>query len=108
MLKERKAVEKEIVQVDTTVSHEERDRIQAETLKLVFVTYFRILKIRSLNLIGAVLDRLARYAYLINQDFFGDLLEVLKDLIRHAETRDDVEKEEGEEDDDVETTRNLT
>lgn len=108
LLKERKAVEKEMVQADATVSHEERDRMQAETLKLVFVTYFRILKIRSPNLMGAVLEGLARYAHLINQDFFGDLLEALKDLIGHAETGDDVEKEDEEEEEDAETTRNLT
>jgi nucleolar complex protein 3 len=104
LMKERKVVEKEMKQADATVSHEERDRMQAETLKLVFVTYFRILKMRSPNLMGAVLEGLARYAHLINQDFFGDLLEALKDLIGHAETGDDIE-EEGE---DIETTRNLT
>ncbi|TVY93320.1 Nucleolar complex-associated protein [Lachnellula willkommii] len=104
MLKERMAVEKEMVQADATVSHEERDRMQAETLKLVFVTYFRILKMRSPSLMGAVLEGLARYAHLINQDFFGDLLEALKDLIGHAETGDDVEEEE----EDEESTRNLT
>jgi nucleolar complex protein 3 len=104
LLKERRVVEKEMVQADATVSHEERDRMQAETLKLVFVTYFRILKIRSPNLMGAVLEGLARYAHLINQDFFGDLLEALKDLIRHAESGDDVDEEE----DDAETTRNFT
>ncbi|TVY80546.1 Nucleolar complex-associated protein [Lachnellula suecica] len=102
MLKEQKAVEKEMVQADATVSNEERDRMQAETLKLVFVTYFRILKLRPPNLMGAVLEGLARYAHLINQDFFGDLLEALKDLIGHAETGDDVEEE------DEESTRNLT
>lgn len=107
LLKERKAVEKEMKQADASVSHEERDRMQAETLKLVFVTYFRILKMRSPSLMGAVLEGLARYAHLINQDFFGDLLEALKDLIGHAETGDDVEdNEQGE--DDFETTRNLT
>ena len=107
LVKERKVVEKEMAQADATVSHEERDRMQAETLKLVFVTYFRILKIRSPNLMGAVLEGLARYAHLINQDFFGDLLEALKDLVRHAETGDDVEDEEGQEED-AEATRNLT
>jgi nucleolar complex protein 3 len=105
LLKERRVVEKEMFQADATVSHEERDRMQAETLKLVFVSYFRILKIRSPNLMGAVLEGLARYAHLINQDFFGDLLEALKDLIGHAESGDDVDEEE---DDDAETTRNLT
>jgi nucleolar complex protein 3 len=105
LMKERKAVEKEMTQADATVAHEERDRMQAETLKLVFVTYFRILKIRLPNLMGAVLEGLACYAHLINQDFFGDLLEALKDLIRHAETGDDVEDVQEEL---AETTRNLT
>ena len=33
---------------------------------------------------GAVLEGLAKYAHLINQDFFGDLLEALKDLTINA------------------------
>ncbi|TAQ87526.1 hypothetical protein B7494_g4156 [Chlorociboria aeruginascens] len=105
ILKERKVVEKEMVQADATVSHEERDRMQSETLKLVFVTYFRILKLRSPSLMGAVLEGLARYAHLINQDFFGDLLEALKDLIGHAVSGDDFEETETKDDT---TTRNLT
>jgi nucleolar complex protein 3 len=104
LMKERKIIEKEMSQADATVSHEERDRMQSETLKLVFVTYFRILKMRSAHLMGAVLEGLARYAHLINQDFFGDLLEALKDLIGHAETGDDLEETE----EDAETERNLT
>lgn len=111
IVKEQKIIEKEMVQADATVSHEERDRMQAETLKLVFVTYFRILKIRSPNLMGAVLEGLASYAHLINQDFFGDLLEALKDLVGHAETGDDLDmatEDDAPPDDDEETTRNLT
>lgn len=112
MLKEQKVIEKEMMQADATVSHEERDRMQAETLKLVFVAYFRILKMRSPHLMGAVLEGLARYAHLINQDFFGDLLEALKDLIRHTEATDDIEADgeaDGEADqDDSSATRNLT
>jgi nucleolar complex protein 3 len=83
--KERKVVEAEMKDADATVSHEERDRMQAESLKLVFATYFRILKARSANLMGAVLEGLVRYAHLINQDFFGDLLEALRELILRTE-----------------------
>jgi nucleolar complex protein 3 len=108
LMKERKILEKEMKQADATVSHEERDRMQSETLKLVFVTYFRILKIRSPHLMGAVLEGLARYAHLINQDFFGDILEALKDLIGHAENGDDSEENEDGAEEDAETTRNLT
>ncbi|KAF4975834.1 hypothetical protein FDECE_18535, partial [Fusarium decemcellulare] len=84
-LKEQKALDKDMANADALVSHEERDRMQSETLKLVFATYFRILKLRLPHLMGAVLEGLAKYAHLINQDFFGDLLEALKDLIRHSE-----------------------
>ena len=90
-LKEQKAVEKDFQEADAIVSHEQRDRMQAETLKLVFVTYFRILKARTPHLMGAVLEGLAKFAHLINQDFFGDLLEALKDLIRDIEASENLE-----------------
>lgn len=85
-LKELKAVEKDFKEADAIVSHEQQDKMQAEMLKLVFVAYFRILKARSPALMGAVLEGLAKYAHLINQDFFGDLLEALKDLINSADS----------------------
>jgi len=85
ILKEQKSIDKEFKEADAIVNHEERDRMQAETLKLVFVAYFRILKARSPDLMGAVLEGLAKYAHLINQDFFDDILEALKDLINDAE-----------------------
>ncbi|KAJ6444694.1 nuclear export protein Noc3 [Purpureocillium lavendulum] len=116
-VKEQKALEKDMAQADALVSHEERERMQSETLKLVFATYFRILKLRAPHLMGAVLEGLAKYSHLINQDFFGDLLEALKDLIRHSDedaegvpTEDDENKNDDDDDgdDDDITTRNLT
>ncbi|KAJ9130883.1 Nucleolar complex-associated protein 3 [Coniochaeta hoffmannii] len=108
-LKEQKALQKDMEKADASVSHEERDRMQSDTLKLVFATYFRILKLRSPHLMGATLEGLAKYAHLINQDFFGDLLEALKDLIRYTEA--DAEAAEGDEadaavDDDDPVVRN--
>ncbi|KAK5664221.1 hypothetical protein OQA88_437 [Cercophora sp. LCS_1] len=110
-LKEEKAAEKVMAQADASVSHEERDQMQSETLKMVFATYFRILKQRSPHLMGAVLEGLAKYAHLINQNFFGDLLEALKDLIRYAEQgeqKEDAEQEEEEEDDETSTVRDTS
>lgn len=105
--KERKVVAKDMKEADALVSHEEREKMQSETLKLVFSTYFRILKTRNGNLMGAVLEGLAKYAHLINQDFFGDLLEALKDLISQAETDEpDSDNESDQEDDNP--TRNST
>ena len=92
--KDQKAVEKEMREADAIVSHEERDRLQSETLKLVFVTYFRILKARPPKLIGAVLEGLAKYAHLINQDFFSDLLEVLRDLITQERRSRDADNDD--------------
>ncbi|MCJ1326011.1 hypothetical protein MMC10_002674 [Thelotrema lepadinum] len=83
-LRELKAVEKDFTDAEAVASHEQRDRQQGEALKLVLGTCFRVLKARSPNLTGAVLEILAMYAHLINQDFFGDLLEVLRDLAQKA------------------------
>jgi len=101
MMKEQKALDKEMLQADASVSHEEREQMQSDTLKLVFATYFRVLKLRLPHLMGAVLEGLAKYAHLINQDFFGDLLEALKDLIRHSEADGEGEAEGGDEEDEA-------
>jgi nucleolar complex protein 3 len=85
--------------------------MQAETLKMVFVAYFRILKARTSQLMGAVLEGLARYAHLINQDFFGDILEALRDIITTAEVSAAAEASDDEdidENDDEVPERNLT
>lgn len=53
-----------------------------ETLKLLFALYFRILKNpRPTPLLPAVLHGIAKFAHLVNIDFFKDLMQVLKDLI---------------------------
>ncbi|CAF9905423.1 MAG: hypothetical protein GOMPHAMPRED_003174 [Gomphillus americanus] len=90
-LKEIKAAEKDFQEADAIVSHEERDKKQAETLKIVFATYFKILKAQVRHLTGAVLEGLAKFAHLINQDFFGDLLEVFRELAYNAAARFDAE-----------------
>jgi len=84
-MKEHKAIEKEMKEADASVSHEERDRMQAETLKLVFIAYFRILKARKPRLMGAVLEGLARFSKHINQDFFADIVEALRELVTVAQ-----------------------
>lgn len=100
LMKEQKSIEKEFKEADAAVSHEERDRMQSESLKLVFVAYFRILKARTPSLMGAVLEGLARYSHLINQDFFGDILEALKELITDAEELNSLADDEDAAEDD--------
>ena len=62
-----------------------------ETLKLLFVLYFSVLKNpRPTPLLPAALRGIARFAHLVNIDFFKDLLQVLKTLM----TRDVDEDED--------------
>jgi nucleolar complex protein 3 len=104
-LKEQKSLAKAMNEADALVSHEERERIQSEVLKMVFATYFRILKSRVPHLLGAVQEGLVKYAHRINQDFFGDLLEALKDLMRLRDGGVDGQGEQSTEDGKGEATR---
>jgi nucleolar complex protein 3 len=108
-LKEFKAAEKEYQETDASVQREARDRAQAETLKLVFGAYFRILKTREPQLMGAVLEGLARYAHLINQEFFGDLLVTLQELAHEALSRLEVdEDDDAAEEADPDSTKDVS
>ncbi|ELK36645.1 Nucleolar complex protein 3 like protein [Myotis davidii] len=61
-------------------------RKHTETLNIVFVTYFRILKKAQRSpLLPAVLEGLAKFAHLINVEFFDDLLVVLHSLIESGD-----------------------
>ncbi|KAJ4512899.1 hypothetical protein HRR83_005241 [Exophiala dermatitidis] len=114
LARERKAVEKDMREASALVNYEEREKMQSETLKIVFVVYFRILKARVPELMGAVLEGLAKYAHLINQDFFGDILEALKDIISQADAASkgelelDLDDETAQQELDGETVRNRT
>ncbi|KAG0209554.1 hypothetical protein BGX28_010252 [Mortierella sp. GBA30] len=82
LLKAKKEVEVEMKEAEAVVDKEEKMRMQTETLKLVFITYFRILKhAPGSPVLPAVLEGLAKFAHLINVDFFTDLLEVLKKIM---------------------------
>jgi len=61
-----------------------------ETLKLLFVLYFSILKNpRPTPLLPAALQGISRFAHLVNIDFFKDLMKALKELI--SRESDDIE-----------------
>ncbi|KAJ3028543.1 hypothetical protein HDV00_010180 [Rhizophlyctis rosea] len=79
--KKEREVEKELREAEAVVDREEVKKRQTETLKYIFLTYFRILKSSPTSpLIPAVLEGLARFAHLISVDFFADLLETLKTI----------------------------
>ncbi|KAF8447996.1 nucleolar complex-associated protein-domain-containing protein [Boletus edulis BED1] len=81
-LKEKKEIEREVREAEAEVDKEERARMHTETLKLLFVLYFRILKNpRPTPLLPASLRGISKYAHLVNVDFFRDLMQVLKSLM---------------------------
>ena len=65
-----------------------------ETLKLLFVLYFSILKAPSrTRLLSAALHGVSKFAHLVNIDFFKDLLGVLKDIIMKAGVEESIEED---------------
>ncbi|KAG6879515.1 hypothetical protein C0992_001848 [Termitomyces sp. T32_za158] len=89
-LKEKREIDKEFREAEAEVDKEERVVTQTETLKLLFVLYFRILKNpQPTPLLPAALHGISRFAHLVNIDFFKDLLTVLKELISRESHDDD-------------------
>ncbi|KAJ7273676.1 nucleolar complex-associated protein-domain-containing protein [Mycena haematopus] len=92
-LKEKKEIDREFREAEAEVDKEERAVVHTETLKLLFVLYFRIIKNpRTTPLLPAALQGISKYAHLVNIDFFKDLLKVLKELVaREDDDEDDAE-----------------
>jgi nucleolar complex protein 3 len=81
VLKVDDELKKELQEAEAVYSKSERQKMQSETLKFVFVTYFRILKnAPDSDLLSTVLEGLSKFAHLINIDFFNDLMSVLKKI----------------------------
>ncbi|NXW09759.1 NOC3L protein, partial [Fregetta grallaria] len=79
--KAEEKLERELLEAEASESKEKKLKL-AKTLNIVFVTYFRILKkAQKSPLLPAVLEGLAKFAHLINVEFFDDLLIVLHSLI---------------------------
>ncbi|XP_063076866.1 nucleolar complex protein 3 homolog isoform X2 [Engraulis encrasicolus] len=80
--KAEEKLQKELLEADACESKEKKLKLHTETLNIVFLIYFRILKKAQKSvLLPAVLEGLAKFAHLINLEFFDDLLAVLHNLI---------------------------
>ncbi|XP_068114172.1 nucleolar complex protein 3 homolog [Hyperolius riggenbachi] len=80
--KTEEKLERELLEAEASESKEKKLKLHTETLNIVFLTYFRILKRAQKSvLLPAVLEGLAKFAHLINVEFFDDLLIVLYKLI---------------------------
>ncbi|KAF5391290.1 hypothetical protein D9757_001920 [Collybiopsis confluens] len=85
-LKENKEIEREFREAEAEIDKEERALVQTETLKLLFVLYFGILKNpKPTPLLPAALEGIVKYAHLVNVNFFRDLMKVLRGLITSEE-----------------------
>nr|KAJ3419515.1 hypothetical protein HK105_006854 [Polyrhizophydium stewartii] len=84
-------IEKEMKEAEATVDREEREKRHSETLKQVFLVYFRILKdVPESALVMPVLEGLGKFAHLINIDFFNDLVNAIKKIcMQHLEQASD-------------------
>ncbi|KAK0545722.1 hypothetical protein OC846_003008 [Tilletia horrida] len=82
-MREVREIEKEMKEAEAEVDKEEREKHHTETLKLLFVLYFSILKSPSApsSLLCSALDGLCKYGHRINVEFFRDLIRVLRDLV---------------------------
>ncbi|XP_069373224.1 nucleolar complex protein 3 homolog [Paralichthys olivaceus] len=84
--KAEEKLEKELLEVEASESKENKIKLHTETLNIVFLIYFRILKKAQRSvLLPAVLEGLANFAHLINLEFFDDLLSVLQNLIQSGD-----------------------
>ena len=83
-MREQKEIEREMQEASTAVDLELRERAQGETLKLVFALYLHLLRDGPRRNKTAALLGLTRFSHLVNLDLFGDLLEILKELIADA------------------------
>ncbi|KAM9463059.1 nucleolar complex protein 3 homolog [Clarias gariepinus] len=80
--KAEEKLQKELMETEAAESKDKKLKMHTETLNIVFLIYFRILKKAQKSiLLPSVLEGLAKFAHLINLEFFDDLLKVLHDLI---------------------------
>ncbi|XP_012672847.1 nucleolar complex protein 3 homolog [Clupea harengus] len=80
--KAEEKLQKELMETEATESKVKKLKLHTETLNIVFLIYFRILKKAQKSvLLPSVLEGLAKFAHLINLEFFDDLLTVLHNLI---------------------------
>ncbi|KAH9252798.1 hypothetical protein BASA81_009202 [Batrachochytrium salamandrivorans] len=81
---ESDGVDEELHEAEATVDRAERQKLHSETLKHVFLTYFRILKEAPESpLVLPALEGLGKFSHLINIDFFNDLVAAIKKICLH-------------------------
>ncbi|ESO02617.1 hypothetical protein HELRODRAFT_94691 [Helobdella robusta] len=84
--KQMKELEKELEEAAVTDNTKRKIKMHTEIVSMVFLTYFRILKLASdSKLLSSVLAGLAKFAHLINVSYFDDLFAVLTKLVESGD-----------------------
>lgn len=79
-------LEKEMMETQAEENKNTKNTKLTDVAKLVFTIYFRILKqYPNSRLLSATLEGLAKFAHIINIEFFADLIEVLNHLIENVD-----------------------
>lgn len=77
------ALDKELLEAKGEESKQTKQKHFTEATKLVFTIYFRVLKSHPKSvLLGSVLEGLAKFAHIINIQFFSDLIIVFQSLLQ--------------------------
>ncbi|XP_078310966.1 nucleolar complex protein 3 homolog [Crassostrea virginica] len=80
--KRMEQLEHELLETRASEDKKKKIKMHTEIIQTIFHTYFQILKsLSQSSLLSAVLEGLARFAHLINVDFFEDLFNVFNTLI---------------------------
>lgn len=79
-------LEKELFETKAEESKQIKQKKLTELTKLVFTIFFRILKTAPKSkLLSVTLEGLSKFAHTISIEFFSDLIEVLNNLLVHAD-----------------------
>ncbi|XP_048745661.2 nucleolar complex protein 3 homolog [Ostrea edulis] len=80
--KRMELLEHELLETRASEDKNRKIKMHTEIIQTVFHTYFRVLKnLQKSVLLSSVLEGLAKFAHLINVDFFEDLFNVFNTLI---------------------------
>ncbi|XP_034329054.2 nucleolar complex protein 3 homolog isoform X1 [Magallana gigas] len=80
--KKMELLEHELLETKASEDKNKKIKMHTEIVQTIFHTYFRVLKsLHQSSLLSTVLEGLARFAHLINVDFFEDLFNVFNNLI---------------------------
>lgn len=84
--KELEFLEKELRDAAAETDVKRKLRLHTEIINMIFLTYFRILKLgRRSSLLASVLAGLAKFAHLINVSFFDDMFAIMAELVANTE-----------------------